>query len=993
MANRGGVQVASPVSGCHAQGSGDGLTPVGVAALGRVEAPGLLGEGDQLFACLTQGLDVPVESGEVALEQVDDVMTGGLTLAAEVEDGGDLGEGETRGLGVADEAEPIDRFFRVVAIVVGGPIRGGQHPDLLVVANGLGGYPGSSGQLSDSHVLDLTPLTFQSTGRRTVEGMKAMNTESEGVQVRDPVCGMKVSPGALQVDEYPAFGFCSDHCLRSFLADPERYVEGTAAEDTPKTPPGRAEPIGTTHLSVEGMTCASCVSTVESALSAVPGVIDARVNLAANTAMVDTALEVPVSVLTAAVAASGYRAAEIEEDMDTSDAERVESERRYRLLMSKFWFAAAVSLPVIYFSYPEIFPGVPEKGSTALWWIWLAMGVLTLPVLAWSGSQFFTGAWAAFRHRSANMHTLVATGISAAWLYSTVAVVAPGFFPDEMLRDVFYDVTAVVTALVVLGTALELRARARTSEAMKKLIGLQAKTARVVRDGTEVDIPVGEVVVGDVVVVRPGEKIPVDGEVVSGSSAVDESMVTGEPIPVEKNEGATVIGATINRTGSFRFRATRVGKETMLAQIIRMVRDAQGSKAPIQRTVDKVSGYFVPAVLILAVATFMTWYSFGPSPALVYAVITMVTVLVIACPCALGLATPTSLMVGIGKGAENGILIRSGDALETAHRIDTVVVDKTGTITRGKPSLTDVTPFEGYTEDEVLRLAASAEKGSEHPLGEAIVRAAAERELMLGDPDQFSAVPGHGIAARVDGYQVILGTLKLMADRGIAAGRAEELLEQLSEQGKTAMVVAVDGELAGVVAVADTLKEDSTEAIARLHRLGLEVVMLTGDNHRTATAIARSVGIDRVLAEVLPDEKATQIKLLQAEGKTVAMVGDGINDAPALAQADVGLAMGTGTDVAMESGDITLVKGSLTGVATAIELSKATMRNIHQNLVGAFAYNTLGIPVAAGVLYPAFGILLSPLIAGAAMAFSSVTVVTNANRLRRFKPTHREEVT
>jgi Cu+-exporting ATPase len=435
-----------------------------------------------------------------------------------------------------------------------------------------------------------------------------------------------------------------------------------------------------------------------------------------------------------------------------------------------------------------------------------------------------------------------------------------------------------------------------------------------------------------------------------------------------------------------------VGKETMLAQIIRMVRDAQGSKAPIQRTVDKVSGYFVPAVLILAVATFMTWYSFGPSPALVYAVITMVTVLVIACPCALGLATPTSLMVGIGKGAENGILIRSGDALETAHRIDTVVVDKTGTITRGKPSLTDVTPFEGYTEDEVLRLAASAEKGSEHPLGEAIVRAAAERELMLGDPDQFSAVPGHGIAARVDGYQVILGTLKLMADRGIAAGRAEELLEQLSEQGKTAMVVAVDGELAGVVAVADTLKEDSTEAIARLHRLGLEVVMLTGDNHRTATAIARRVGIDRVLAEVLPDEKATQIKLLQAEGKTVAMVGDGINDAPALAQADVGLAMGTGTDVAMESGDITLVKGSLTGVATAIELSKATMRNIHQNLVGAFAYNTLGIPIAAGVLYPAFGILLSPLIAGAAMAFSSVTVVTNANRLRRFKPTHREEV-
>jgi Cu+-exporting ATPase len=815
---------------------------------------------------------------------------------------------------------------------------------------------------------------------------------------------MTVGPGALQVTGYPGVGFCSEHCRRRFLADPERYLEDVAFDDgadleqekTVDNPPqarsGRTERTGTIHLAVVGMTCASCVSTVESALSAVPGVIDARVNFAANTATVDTALEVPATVLTEAVAAAGYRAEEMEEDIDTSDAERAESQRRYRLLMRKFWFSALVSLPVIYFSYPEIFPGVPEKGSTALWWIWLAMGIVTIPVLAWSGSQFFTGAWGAFKHRSANMHTLIATGISAAWLYSTVAVLFPGFFPDEMLRDVFYDVTAVVTALVVLGTALELRARARTSEAMKKLIGLQAKTARVVRDGVETDLPVKEVVVGDVVVVRPGEKIPVDGQVISGSSAVDESMVTGEPIPVEKTEGATVIGATINRTGSFRFAATRVGRDTMMAQIIRMVRDAQGSKAPIQRTVDKVSGYFVPAVMIVAVLTFMTWYTFGPSPALVYAVITLVTVLVIACPCALGLATPTSLMVGIGKGAENGILIRSGDALETAHRIDTVVVDKTGTITRGAPSLTDIIALGNHTEDEVLRLAASAEKGSEHPLGESIVRAATERDLALSDPERFAAVPGHGIEAVVDDRRVVLGTLKLMADRGVAAGAAESLLEELSEQGKTAMVVAVDGELAGLVAVADTLKEDSTEAIARLHRLGLEVVMLTGDNHRTAAAIAGKVGIDRVLAEVLPDEKATQVKLLQAEGKVVAMVGDGINDAPALAQADVGLAMGTGTDVAMESGDITLVKGSLTGVATSIELSKATMRNIHQNLVGAFAYNTLGIPIAAGLLYPAFGILLSPLIAGAAMAFSSVTVVSNANRLRRFQPTHREEV-
>ena len=770
--------------------------------------------------------------------------------------------------------------------------------------------------------------------------MDTRQRETKAIELRDPVCGMTVGPGAQRADGYPEFGFCSEPCRRTFLAHPERHGGG----------------LGEHHAAVDAGTA-------------------------------------PAAVPSRAVAAAGHRTDLLEVDADSDpDTAQAESERRYRLLLRKFWFAAAVSLPVAYFSYPEIFPGVPEKGSAALWWIWATMGVLTIPVLAWSGSQFFTGAWEAVRHRSANMHTLIATGISAAWLYSTVAVLFPAFFPDEMLRDVFYDVTAVVTALVVLGMALETRARARTSEAMKQLMGLQAKTARVVRDGVESDVPVEDVMVDDVVVVRPGEKIPVDGVVVSGASAVDESMVTGEPIPVEKTEGATVIGATINRTGTFRFRATRVGRDTMLAQIIRMVRDAQGSKAPIQRTVDKVSGYFVPAVMIVAVATFVVWYTFGPSPALVYAVITLVTVLVIACPCALGLATPTSLMVGIGKGAENGILIRSGDALETAHRIDTVVFDKTGTVTVGRPSVTDVITLGSHSAAEVLRLAASAEKGSEHPLGEAIVRAAADAGLPLSEPEQFLAVPGHGIEARVDGLRVLLGTVKLMADRRVSAAAAATHIEELSEQGKTAMVVALDGEVVGVVAVADTLKADSIEAIARLHRLGLEVVMLTGDNHRTARAIASQVGIDRVLAEVLPEDKAIQIRLLQAEGKTVAMVGDGINDAPALAQADVGLAMGTGTDVAMESGDVTLVKGSLTGVATAIELSKATMRNIHQNLVGAFAYNTLGIPVAAGLLFPTFGILLSPLIAGAAMAFSSVTVVTNANRLRRFRPSHPQEV-
>jgi Cu+-exporting ATPase len=815
---------------------------------------------------------------------------------------------------------------------------------------------------------------------------------------------MTVGDGALKVDAYPEYGFCSEHCRKSFLADPESYKGGSASHhslDEDETAEEDAESVRapvlvgagaktgeseTMQLAVQGMSCASCVSTIENALGGLPGVVEARVSFASEQATVDI---VPGAIspeeLIAAVEKAGYQARPIGDDLD-EDEEQAGRERLYKTLLKKFWFAAVVSLPVIYYSYPEIFPGVPEKGSAALNAIWAGMAVVTFAVMAWSGSQFFTGAWSAFKHRSANMFTLIALGISAAWIYSTVALLFPGVFPEERLRDVFYDVTAVVTALVVLGSAMEIRARAKTSEALKKLIGLQAKTALVIRDGAEVEIPVEQVEIDDIVVVRPGEKIPVDGVVISGSSAVDESMVTGESIPIEKTEGSAVIGATINKTGSFRFRATRVGRDTMLAQIIQMVRDAQGSKAPIQRTVDKVAGYFVPAVMIIAVLTFMAWYTFGPFPALVYAVITAVTVLVIACPCALGLATPTSLMVGIGKGAENGILIKSGDALEMAHKIDTVVLDKTGTVTKGEPELTDVVPFGAFSEEEVLRLAASAEVGSEHPLGEAIVNGTRDRGIEITEPAAFEAVPGHGIAATVDGRRVVLGNLKFMADRGIAAGAAEEAMARLSDEGKTAMVVGVDGELAGIVAVADTIKEDSVVAIARMHEMGLEVVMITGDNPRTAAAVANQVGIDRVLAEVLPQDKANQVKLLQAEGKVVAMVGDGINDAPALAQADVGMAMGTGTDVAMESGDITLVKGSLTGVATAIELSKATIRNVHQNLVGAFAYNTLGIPIAAGVLYPFFGILLSPLIAGAAMAFSSVTVVSNANRLRRWRP-------
>jgi Cu+-exporting ATPase len=675
-----------------------------------------------------------------------------------------------------------------------------------------------------------------------------------------------------------------------------------------------------------------------------------------------------------------------------ADVDREEEARQheYRTLMRKFWVSAVVSVPVVLLSYPWLFPGLKDvswlaRESDGLLWTWRGLGVLTLPVLVWAGSQFYRGLWAAAKARSANMHTLIGVGIAAAWLYSTVAVLWPGIFPEENLAETYYDITAVVTAFVVLGLALEVKAKGRTSEALKELIGLQAKTARVVRDGLELDVPVEEVVVGDIVLVRPGEKIPVDGVVIDGASAVDESMITGESIPVEKVAGDEVIGATLTKTGSFRFRATKVGKDTALANIIRMVQDAQGSKAPIQRTVDRVSGYFVPAVMITAVLAFVVWYDFGPVPAATYAVIAFVTVLIIACPCALGLATPTSLTVGIGKGAQNGILIRSGDALQTAKRLDTIVLDKTGTITVGKPSLTNVLS-DGIPDEEVLRLAASVERSSEHPLAEAIVEGAKARRLELADADVFHAIPGRGVEARVEGRTVLLGNEKLMRDRGIDVATLRPAADTLADAGETPMYVAVDGCPAGLVACADTVKEDSVRAITRLKDLGLEIAMLTGDNPRTAEAIAREVGVDRVLAEVLPEDKAHEVRKLQLEGKTVAMVGDGINDAPALAQADVGIAIGTGTDVAMEASDVTLISGSLRGVVTAIDVSRATMRNVHQNLFGAFVYNSAGLPVAAGLLYPFFGILLSPLLAAAAMAFSSVTVVSNANRLRRFRP-------
>jgi Cu+-exporting ATPase len=834
---------------------------------------------------------------------------------------------------------------------------------------------------------DRQPTTSASTGVAEAPGLRWIDFRlahtagrRSGEQLREQLATV---PGVSQVTVNP-----SESLLR-IEYDPQTTSLSTLVSHAQAT--GALVGTATLQLPIAGMHCASCVSLIEQALHQTPGVVSATVNPATAQAWVEY---MPGLVDTAGIAraieGAGYRVGDAAAPAETAiTREEQERAREYQTLVRKFWLAAVISVPVIVFSYPQFFPGLADwlpMGSDARRLVWAGLGLLTLPVMFWAGGHFFTGMWQGLKHRQANMHTLIAIGISAAWLYSTVAVALPQLFPSMDLAEVFYDVTAVVVALVNLGLALELKAKGRTSEAIKKLIGLQAKTARVVRAGAETDIPVEEVLVGDVVVVRPGEKVPVDGVVLEGGSAVDESMLTGESIPVEKQPGDEVIGATMNQTGTFRFRATKVGKDTALAQIIRLVQDAQGSKAPIQRVVDQVSHYFVPSVMILAVAAAVVWFDFGPQPAAIYALIVFVTTLIIACPCALGLATPTSLTVGIGKGAEQGILIRSGDALQTAQRLQTIVLDKTGTITKGKPELTNVVAETGYEEAAILRLAAAVERGSEHPLASAIVDGARARGLTLPEVTGFGAIPGHGVEADVEGQHVLLGNAKLMADRGVALGRLAAEAQRLADDGKTPMYVALGGQAAGIVAAADTVKEDSAAAIAAFKRLGLEVVMITGDNRRTAEAIGRQVGIDRVLAEVLPQDKAHEVQKLQLEGKRVGMVGDGINDAPALAQADIGFAIGTGTDVAIEAADVTLISGSLRGVVTAVEISRATMRNVYQNLFGAFIYNGLGIPIAMGLLYPFLGILLSPLIAAAAMAASSVTVVTNANRLRSWRP-------
>jgi P-type Cu+ transporter len=677
---------------------------------------------------------------------------------------------------------------------------------------------------------------------------------------------------------------------------------------------------------------------------------------------------------------NGHAAAPVGGD-DGEDAEAEARRVEVADLTRRVLLGAALTLPVAFtVMAAELFnvDWVPEFMMNR--WLQLA---LIAPVMVYVGWPIHRTGWLTLRHRTADMNTLIMLGTVAAFAYSLVVTVAPTLLPDDV-REVYYEAVGVIITLILLGRLLEAKAKAGTGEAIRQLIGMQARTARVIRDGAEAEVPIDEVVPGDVIVVRPGEKIPVDGEVTEGTSAVDESMITGEPIPVTKVAGDTVIGATINQTGSFRYRATKVGADTMLAQIIKMVEAAQASKAPIQRLADLVSSYFVPAVVLIAVWSFVAWFLVGPAPAFTFALVAAVAVLIIACPCALGLATPLSVMVGTGKGATSGILIRSAEALETAHKLDTVILDKTGTITKGAPALTDVLVTGSLTDDDLLRLVASAERSSEHPLGAAIVTGVQDRGLQLVEPSEFDSVTGQGLRAVVDGRQVLVGNRRLLDGAGIDASGLEAHADRLSADGKTPMLAAVDGAAAGVIAVADTIKDDSVAAVAALQDLGVEVIMITGDNRRTAAAIARTVGIDRVLAEVLPEHKANEVRRLQGEGRVVGMVGDGINDAPALAQADVGSAIGTGTDVAIESSDITLVSGALSGLVTAIRLSRATMRNIRQNLVLAFVYNIVGIPIAAGALYPFFGIRLSPIIAAAAMALSSLSVVTNANRLRRF---------
>lgn len=743
-------------------------------------------------------------------------------------------------------------------------------------------------------------------------------------------------------------------------------------------------------LKLRGMSCASCASNIENAIRLVPGVEACSVNFGAEQASVTyNSKRTSIADIQSAVDNAGYSAQPMQDNVlaPEDDSEKHSRQAENRDLTRKVWVSGIISTGLVISSLPAMtglqIPLIPM-------WLhhpWLQL-ILTSPVLFWAGRSFFVNAWKSLKRHTATMDTLVALGTGVAFLYSLFPTFFPQWFITQGIQpDVYFEAASVIITLILLGKLLENRAKGQTSEAIRKLIGLQAKTARVIRNGKEIDIPIAEVILNDIILVRPGEKLPVDGEIIEGSSTIDEAMVTGESIPVRKKAGDEVIGATLNKTGSFKFRATRVGKDTFLAQIVKLVQQAQGSKAPIQKLADQVTGWFVPAVIAIAIATFILWFNIMGNVTI--ALITTVGVLIIACPCALGLATPTSIMVGTGKGAENGILIKGAESLELAHKIQMIVLDKTGTITQGTPIVTNFITTRGtanQNELNLLGLAGSVERNSEHPLAEAVVQYAQSQGITLTDVQSFEAVAGSGVQGNVTGKWVIIGTRKWLKELGINTSNLQQDWDAVESLGKTVVWLAVDGEIEAIIGIADAVKPSSASAIKNLQRMGLEVVMLTGDNYRTAEAIALEVGIKRFIAEVRPDQKAAQVETLQKEGKIVAMVGDGINDAPALAQADVGIAIGTGTDVAIAASDITLISGDLQSIVTAIQLSRATIGNIRQNLFFAFIYNVLGIPIAAGILYPIFGWLLSPIIAGAAMALSSVSVVTNALRLRNFRP-------
>jgi len=733
------------------------------------------------------------------------------------------------------------------------------------------------------------------------------------------------------------------------------------------------------RFAITGMSCAGCVAAVETALRDVPGVVGASVNFAERTAQVTGTP--PATTLIAAVRDAGYDATELQDAAAETERDRAER-ARYQRLVRNTVVAGVLAAPLM---LAEMMGWLPALATPAGQAFWIATGLLTLGILLYAGGHFFIGAWRQFRHHNANMDTLIALGTGSAWFYSMLVTLFPTDVPS-LARHAYFEAAITIIALINLGSALESRARGKASAAIQRLLGLRPKTARLVDDGGERDVPIETLDLGALIRVRPGEKIPVDGLLIGGQSTVDESMLTGEPLPVVKREGDPVTGGTVNQSGTFVFQATRVGEDTVLAQIIASVRQAQNSKPPLGRLADRVAAVFVPSVLIVAVLTALAWFNFGPEPRAGFVLVTTLTVLIIACPCALGLATPISIMVGVGKAAEHGILIRDGEALQRAGQLTTVVLDKTGTVTIGRPTVSTVKALPGFDETTVLRLAAGLETGSEHPLAQAILNAARERGLTVPALERFEAIPGHGASGSVESRSLLVGNRPLLETAGIDTAPLATESERLAANGQTPVLVAIDDRAAGIIAVADPLKPDAAAAIRRLRDSGLRVALLTGDHTATARAIAAEAGIDTVFAEVTPTVKGKVIADFQARGEVVGMVGDGINDAPALAQAEVGFAMGTGTDVAIESAGITLVGGSLHGVADAIAISRATVVNIRQNLFGAFLYNTLGIPLAAGALYPATGRLLDPMLAGAAMALSSFTVVSNANRLRRFRP-------